>query len=64
MREQRKLSSVIANYVQQEWSRLFLPIRERGGITMGMETILILMLITFILGLVVGVTLGRPHVFR
>jgi|GraSoi_2013_60cm_1033757.scaffolds.fasta_scaffold53168_1 hypothetical protein len=31
---------------------------------MGMETILILMLITFILGLVVGVTLGRPHVFR
>ena len=31
---------------------------------MGMETILILMLITFILGLVVGVTLGSPHVFR
>jgi hypothetical protein len=31
---------------------------------MGMETILILMLITFILGLVVGVTLGRPNVFR
>lgn len=31
---------------------------------MGMETILILMLITFILGLVVGVMLGRPHVFR
>jgi hypothetical protein len=31
---------------------------------MGMETILILMLITFILGLVVGVTLGRPHVLR
>ena len=27
---------------------------------MGVETILILMLITFILGLVVGVSLGRP----
>ena len=39
-------------------------LQERGGDAMVLETTIILMMSSFILGLIIGVALARPHITR